>query len=565
MEKEQGRRNYNIFFNTHTVTGITISIALYICFFCGAFALFMQNINNWEGNTKKEVGKPSTDFEKILDAIEQKGYQLEGRTFTIDYFQKKLPAITVRSQPLPEPDTHKAIENGNNQWETDSLARAQISLNLDASTFEILENQSLEQKRLGTFLYHLHYFGQVPIGILLSGLVSLFFLFAIVTGTLVHWKKVVSHFFTFRLKGSLKNLWTDAHTALGIIGLPFQFMYAITGAFYGLIILVFLPFGMVYFDGNFNKVTDYAAPSMKTYDRDGEVLEHQESINKLVANSLLELDNPQTDRIRIKLDNYKDTNAHLMVETWVDSPKLFFNGAIHTYRLSDGELVYKKKLGSSKYRESISSILTKLHFANFGGYFIKLIYFVLALITCFVILSGVMIWLEARNKKKYEHKKRFNTNVGAIYLGTSLGLFPSITLFFCMVKIFPLDMEGRYEMLSTLFFLFWLIFIGYAFLLKDFHKINKHALLLAGILGMLIPVFNGLQSGLWPWKSIFNGYVDSFFVDVSWFFLGIISFWIGLQVKRLIPGSRKGYSSNEGFASKVSAITIANGNSEDNS
>ena len=41
-------RNYNVFFNTHTVSGIVISIALYVIFFAGAFALFKGEIQIWE-------------------------------------------------------------------------------------------------------------------------------------------------------------------------------------------------------------------------------------------------------------------------------------------------------------------------------------------------------------------------------------------------------------------------------------------------------------------------------------------------------------------------------------
>ena len=41
------RRLHNVFFNTHTISGIVISVALYVIFLAGAFALFQNNINNW--------------------------------------------------------------------------------------------------------------------------------------------------------------------------------------------------------------------------------------------------------------------------------------------------------------------------------------------------------------------------------------------------------------------------------------------------------------------------------------------------------------------------------------
>ncbi|WCC44944.1 hypothetical protein PJW08_01285 [Tenacibaculum finnmarkense] len=40
------KRNYNVFFNTHTVSGIVISVALYVIFFAGAFSFFKEEIIN---------------------------------------------------------------------------------------------------------------------------------------------------------------------------------------------------------------------------------------------------------------------------------------------------------------------------------------------------------------------------------------------------------------------------------------------------------------------------------------------------------------------------------------
>ena len=138
-----------------------------------------------------------------------------------------------------------------------------------------------------------------------------------------------------------------------------------------------------------------------------------------------------------------------------------------------------------------------------------------------------MIWLVAREKKTYAHKARFNRNVGAIFIGACMGLYPAIALFFCLVKLFP----DSFDTMSTLFFLFWLAYIIYAYIIKSPFKINKHALLLAGGLGLVIPVLNGIQSGLWFWKSLSMGYPDSFFVDVLWIIMSVISLWAACIAK----------------------------------
>ncbi|HAI43900.1 MAG TPA: hypothetical protein DCM40_40295, partial [Maribacter sp.] len=96
----------------------------------------------------------------------------------------------------------------------------------DATTKDYVSSYTL-----GEFLYRLHFFAQLPhpFGYYLSGFVAFFFLFALLTGIIVHWDKIISNFYVFRPMTKLKTVWTDAHTALGVIGFPFQFVYAVTG------------------------------------------------------------------------------------------------------------------------------------------------------------------------------------------------------------------------------------------------------------------------------------------------------------------------------------------------
>ncbi|WP_108868774.1 PepSY-associated TM helix domain-containing protein [Aquimarina aquimarini] len=540
------KRNYNVFFNTHTVSGIVISVGLFVCFFAGAFALFQTNINKWEANAKNKE-KLTVDYEKTLTTIKKKGYVMDGRTFFIQMMDNPLPFIMVISRPLrAEKNTNTQKKEQKNYSEAKVEANGPISVKIDPDTYQIVDQYSAESTEyLGTFLYHLHYFDQIPkVGLYISGLVSLFFLFAIITGTIIHWKKIVSNFFTFRLKASIKNLWSDAHVALGIIGLPFQFMYAVTGALFGLVILVLLPSTIVLFGGDQGKLLEYIAPAYKTFDMANETHLERPNINQLIQNARKELHIDDTVLASVNVSNYNDKNAHIMAEFRVKKEGNFYDDAYITYRLRDGKIVEKKMPETHPYKSSVLHTVRKLHFAQFGGYLVKTIYFLLSLITCFVILSGVMLWLEARNNKMYEKKKKFNTAIGAIYLGASMGLFPAIAFFFCITKIIPLDIENRFGLMSNAFFLFWLAYTLYAFISKDFHKINKHALILAGILGIAIPFLNGLQSGLWFWTSLQSNYIDSFFIDISWLLLGVISLITAFSVQRLVSHKDKRKTKN---------------------
>ena len=453
--KSGNNRNYNVFFNTHTVSGIVISIGLFICFFAGAFALFLDNINHWEKNKKEEAYRTDIDYERVLSIVEDEGYHLDGRNLFINFRNDLEPHIQVRSQALK---MEKDSLSNTNYGKSDSVAMSRIFLKIDPNSYQITSKKTKPGiQNLGTFLYRLHYFQPIiPVyGIYIAGFVSLFFLFAIITGIIIHWKKILTNFFTFRLKATIKNMWTDAHTALGVIGLPFQFMYAVTGALYGLSLLILFPSVLILFDGDREKLIGYVSPAYKPHEKHNKELRYRANVNELVNRTIEKTGDKKIKYVSVNLSNYQDQNAHLIVDMRLDEKKDFFGNAYATYRLSDGVLVDEKKLDENTYLNSVLGLMGKLHFAQFGGYFIKAVYFILALITCFVILSGVMIWLTAREKKMYEHRKKFNRNVGAVYLGASLGLYPAIALFFCLTKMLPLNMDDRFSAMTILFFGFW--------------------------------------------------------------------------------------------------------------
>ncbi|MEM8568644.1 MAG: hypothetical protein AAGF85_19460, partial [Bacteroidota bacterium] len=112
-----------------------------------------------------------------------------------------------------------------------------------------------------------------------------------------------------------------------------------------------------------------------------------------------------------------------------------------------------------------------------------------------------------------------------------LGLYPAIAALFVTAKILPLDMEGRYQVINYVFFGFWLLYTIYAYFIKSSYRINKHAILVAGIFGLAIPIINGSVTGLWFWKSLGMGYSDSFFVDISWLVLSLITLWAAYVAK----------------------------------
>ena len=509
-------RNYNVFFNLHTVSGIVISVALYIIFFAGAFALFKDEIEAWEeGKSQQHIARENIDFDTLLKNISKEKH-LTGR------------------------DLRFYLDNtGNDIYLLSSAAKDTIGVPEEAKyqNYEAVNIQTaktatyVEKYSLGEFLYRLHFFAQIPtFGVYLSGFVSLFFLFAIVTGVLVHWKKIISNFYQFNPKNALKRVWTDAHTALGVIGLPFQFIYAITGAYFCLSIFVLIPANFLY-NGNQEKLMEDLRPDQKTYQWIENTTKKLPSVNQFVKKNSTLWDNFKPTFLLLK--NYGGVNMKYELIGELNEKERFLSIGYISYDLESNQTTTLRNPNNVKYIDDVQQSMYRLHFGNFGGTLSKTIYFVLALITCFVIITGVLIWIEARNKKSMSLKQRLYTaKVGHIYIAFCLSLFPVIALFFLIVKLLPEAYQTqKMSILYTWFFIVWLVAIIYFRFKRNNYFTNKITLITGAILGFLIPLTNGILSNNWIWNTYQNKQFNILTIDLLWVSLSTIALFIYFKIK----------------------------------
>lgn len=508
-------RNYNIYFHTHTVSGIVISVVLFVIFFAGSFSFFRDDINNWERNESTAITKEiQLDYNTALKQLD-KEYVLHGRNLTISKNSNERRVAVYM------------------EGTKDTLAPAKQKegsfFYLDTKT---LKSFTYEQSySLGEFLYRLHFLAQIPypVGYYLSGFVALFFLFAIVTGVLLHWKKIVSNFYIFRPKEKLKTLWTDAHTALGMIGLPFQFIYAVTGAFFMIKLLIVAPAVMALYNGDQDKLYNELEYNDPVYKFENKKLATPFDIDKLVAKAKSNWNDFEITRVFIQ--NYGDANMHVVVEGEMLSHKKFTGIGKVIYRIADGKEIAKKNpITQNNYLDVVKNVLYKIHFGDYGGYALRIVSFVLGIITCFVIISGVMIWLVARQKNNLpEKKRRFNAAVVRIYLAICLSMYPITALTFIVTKIlYPLNQNN----LFLVYFGGWLVLTIFFILKKNDAFTNKFCLISGSILGFLIPVTNGIVTGNWFWHSFMHNQIQVFFIDVFWIVLASLTLYVAYHLNQ---------------------------------
>ncbi len=509
-------------FHTHTISGIVISAALYVIFFTGSITFLRDEIIAWERNEPVvDDYFSSVDFDALLNTLE-KEHDLQGRDVSFYQRIEGQMATTVLS---PSKDTTAQGESKQRSFFTTNLSTYNTEKYSDSYT-------------LGEFFYRLHFFAQLNFygvsGYILSGFVAFLFLFAIITGVIIHWKKIISSFYVFRPNGKWKTIWTDAHVSLGIIGLPFQFMFAVTGAYLIIGYSIMLPPVKSFLFNDDEKAFDTAITTEQNmvYSFKGETLDKTISFNQFVKETKIKW--PHLKLNELQIFNYGDANMHIRVEGQPNFKDKLLGTGYLTFKADDGKIVeVKNPYSKTSYPQGAADIMRRLHFGDFGGYGMKLIYFVLGLVTCFVIISGVLIWLVARDKNGIpEYKRKFNSWLVTIYMAICLSLYPITALVFIIVKCFSNDYEmDKKALIFHTFFWGWLAFSILFIWKRNTYFTNKMALILGCAFGFLVPISNGIITGNWPWVTWQKGYSQIFVMDLFWILLSITALAVILKLK----------------------------------
>ncbi|MBZ4191880.1 PepSY-associated TM helix domain-containing protein [Niabella beijingensis] len=496
-------RNYNIYFHTHTISGIIISAVLYVIFFAGSFAFFKNEISAWQKNIPNDAAaKRAVDFNRICDSLDRE-YGLYGRNVSF-YNYPHSPRLGV------------------------SVSGSQDTANKKAGGFfylNIKTHAKEEYKQsydLGEFLYRLHFLAQVngiakfgfPLGYYIAGAVAFIFLFALITGLLLHWRKIISNFYVFRPWEKLKTVWTDLHTALGVISFPFLFVFALTGAFFLISYPLFTKPTTTYsFGGKEDSLSavmgygNHQLPLIK------QSLKERPDVNYFIQETYRKWEG--ADLRSVELVNYGDQSMQVHVNAGLKRGKQF---------VSNGEVVYgvvprtvvsqKDPAASPSYTDTVQDLVYSLHFGNYGGYATRILYFLLGICGCMVIISGVLIWLVARDKRNIpEQKRKFNEWMVNVYLGICLSMFPVTAAAFIAVKIHP---DGGTAFIYPFYFWTWLAVAILMILRKNIYKTNRDCMLLGAVIGLFIPVVNGVVTGSWLWDNYRLGHHDILLIDVFW-------------------------------------------------
>ncbi|MGO1787959.1 MAG: PepSY-associated TM helix domain-containing protein [Sphingobacterium sp.] len=528
-------RNYNIYFNTHTISGIIACALLYVIFFAGSFSFFRDEIAAWQKNVSyKDQAATPESYDLLLDSLAGVT-NLHGRQIAFFNTQEATRSFISVSESKDSVLHKQNLAKVDPQGNKTQGRRAGRGGDAQYFNYDFVDRSSgsyNQEYDMAEFLYRLHFLAQLnevpirlgiaPFGYLVAGVISFLFLFALITGLLLHWDKIVSNFFVFRPFNKWKTVWTDMHTALGVIGFPYQFMYAVTGLFLIINSVMIVPFSTLLYAGNSEALygdlgqafTKNSAYSYRPMEKDFRLSEYLHSAKEKW---------PDSEFKRVTIQNYGDSNMLLIMEMEPEFGTHFAGTGILALRVADGTVVAEKSpTADTGYLDWVHGLIYRLHFGDFGGYPLKIVYFILGVMGCLVMISGILIWLVARDKPKTPvHKRKFNFWAANVFTAGCLTMLPVTALTFIAVKFNP---TGGQSYIYQVYFYSWLILGLYYLIRRSIARTNRETLLSGALLSFLVPIAQGVVTGNWMWYSLTSGQIDIFIVDLLWLIIALVAF-----------------------------------------
>ena len=344
--------------SAHSVMGLVLSAILYVVCVSGTLAVFEDEFGWWERPASPMVTEVTP--EAAQTAAEQ--------------VMMAQPETTHLYLYMPRDNWPRFVAGGDDGIET-----------MDASG----EPVGAYESAWNSFLIELHYYLSLPhsFGMIIVAITGVMLLAMTVSGLLAH-PRIFRDAFRLKRSGQPRLVQADLHNRLSVWTAPFHIAVAATGAMIGLFVVVALVLAQTSYDG------DTRALSNSIFGEEGEPDMTPADLPDVSAalSTFLEQDtghepfmiivhDPMTAGQHVEVFAHHE-NRLIYGETYEFSPDGTFLG--HG-GYSDGEL--GRQMAYSVYR---------LHFGDFGGMAMKFAYFVLGVILCIIIASGLNIYFLKR-------------------------------------------------------------------------------------------------------------------------------------------------------------------------
>lgn len=346
--------------SSHSWLGLLVGGLMYIICLSGTVVVFYEEIERWEQpDVEESITVDPQALEQSFNAYVTSGAEITEHMYLV--------------------------------FPNDVMPRAKVSgdvegryVNQDGS----LGAPALDD--LSSLLIGLHINLHLPvtIGIVIVSAMGALLCALIVSGFLAH-PSVVKDAFKLRSGGSGRLGQVDLHNRLSVWGAPFHLMIALTGAYYGFILLLAGMFALSMDGASVDSISEQVFPAEPA-------LENQPAVYR-VATAIDQVRELSPDGKMLYMIVHDANTDNRFMEFYVQQPGLLAWSENYRFDTSGNYL------GTAGYTEGpvaqqLLYSVYRIHFGHFGGFITKLFYVVLGLSLTVVSATGINIWLE---KRKY--------------------------------------------------------------------------------------------------------------------------------------------------------------------
>ncbi|MCJ8294753.1 MAG: PepSY domain-containing protein [Colwellia sp.] len=473
--------------NAHAWVGLIISTILFIIFFAGSLSLFREDIISWERDPYFTVSDDVENFS--FDALISQVTQ-DYKVHTHGYFILQRPTAEQPSSNIYFEE--EIVTQGDLGDEQDSQLEDPIDDHIDKHLIISPDGTILGDGNAfdwGNFLYQLHYNLHIPeVGLYFVGVVTLFFFVALLSGVVIHWRKIISKFFQYRKDGNKDKL-LDAHNLIGVMGLPFHIMYAFSGLVFNLLIVYQISYAVALYGGDQAKLFK-AAGVVDVHIEETNIAVPVQGIDKLYLTAKESLG--EVDITRISIDHFGDESASVTFRG--DDKSQFSTRKEVTYHIASGRELYLTKNNYDNDIRGGLAVIASLHFGDFAGYSLRILFFILGIGTCYIILTGNLMWLQKRANLRSEKQNKFGLRlVKAMTTGGFIGTIFATAVGFLCARLLPIDLLNRSDVIGQIFFACLALSLITSLFIKAQKQFSAVFLKITALALAMIPVLDWLM------------------------------------------------------------------------
>lgn len=450
-DKEKKNVSISNLIEGHSWLGVVISLVLFLVFWAGSISLFMEEIEYWAEVPHHPIDERLSDL-PLRQIVEKK---LTEYDFDADEH------LTVIPPNDHSPYYYFYIDLIQKEIDGKVVGEEYIGILVDPKTGETIRETG--QFHLARFIYILHYNLNLPGGTYMVGIVTLLFFFLIISGIFIHAKKLIRNFFLFRAEGKRRSKLLDIHNVVGVMSLPFTIMYALSGLIFNLAIVYQISFALLLYGGDQTALLSDAGYYTYTESRSGN------SIDMARAYSLVDAAANDTNQKLnvVRFYNYGDQNAAVQIIS--DDREHFAQRNDMYYRVSDGAELFKTDIESYNVLRKGTQVIASLHFGDFAGIDLRLLYFILGLAICGMIVVGNLLWIDKRSLQKNVSEKSIRF-VKKLTTGGCTGVVVATAIGFFLERILSVDLTSRPDYIVYSYSLTLLVVGVVAFLINDYRQ-----------------------------------------------------------------------------------------------